>query len=98
MPAQKAEGRRFPLIIISIINKSRSQCFKKAGDGPCTIPQIKLIQHAVNDAGRWRERRGGGEREGNGRSSGVRRVGVVGCWAIAEYCVYIGEVYRSRDE
>lgn len=41
---------------------------------------------------------GGGEREGNGRSSGVRRVGVVGCWAIAEYCVYIGEVYRSRDE
>lgn len=39
---------------------------------------------------------GGGEE--NGRSSGVRRVGVVGCWAVAEYCVYIGEVYRSSDE
>lgn len=59
MPAQKVAGRRFPLIIISIINKSRSQCFKMAGDGPCTIHQINLIQHAVNDAGRFKEGRGG---------------------------------------
>lgn len=59
MLAQSAEGRQLALIIPSIINKSGSQYFKRAGDGPCTIPQINLIQHAVNDAERWRERRGG---------------------------------------
>lgn len=62
MPAQRAEGRRLALIIPSIINKSGSGTFKRAGDGPCTIPQINLIPDAVDDAGRWRKEEGGGER------------------------------------
>lgn len=44
-------SRGFPLIIISVINKSGRQCFKGTGDGPCTIPWIGLIQHAAKDAG-----------------------------------------------
>ncbi len=88
------------LIIPSIINKSGSEYFRRAGDGPCTISQINLIQHAANDEGRWREGRGGGDRKSS--SLGVRRIGVMGCWVITgrdRSTESIGEEdTRSRDE
>lgn len=58
---ESKRSRGFPLIIISIINKSVRWCSKSPGDGPCTIPRISLIQHAVRNAEKTAGRKESGE-------------------------------------
>lgn len=76
---ERKRSRGFPLIIISVINKSGRQCSKSSGDGPCTIPWIGLIQHAAKDAG---ENRQGLRCVGSGDTAGPsqRRLGIKSFW------------------